>query len=124
MKRLALALGLAVMAALPLQAQAPPPSPLPPDLRSVLQRIHTDYVDAFVVSEGFGKSRLTPMMRLLWNPYSIDDGELRVRDVQLVGIAKHDPPVVYTSAFQGFEHGENGPELAGLQTRAVNAEEA
>ena len=124
MKRLALGLGLAVIAALPLQAQAPPSSLPPPDLRSVLQRIHADYVDAFVVSEGFGKSRLTPMMRLLWRPYPIDHGELRVRDVQLVGIAKHDPPVVYTSVFQGFEHGENGPELAELHTRGVNAEEA
>lgn len=84
MKRLALGLGLAVIAALPLQAQAPPSSLPPPDLRSVLQRIHADYVDAFVVSEGFGKSRLTPMMRLLWRPYPIDHGELRVRDVQLV----------------------------------------
>ena len=123
MKRLALALGLAVMAALPLQAQAPPTSPALPDLQSVLQRIHSDHVDAFVVSEGFGKSRLTPMMRLRWNPYPIDDGELRVRDVQLLGIAKHAPPVVYTSIFQGFEHGENGPELAGFHTREINADE-
>ena len=124
MKRLALGLGLAAMAAIPLQAQAPPPSPSLPDLQSVLERIHGDYVEAFVISEGFGKSRLTPMMRLLWNPYPIGDGGLRVREVQLLGIAKHDPPVVYASVFQGFEHGENGPELAGLRTREINADES
>ncbi|MGH8026737.1 MAG: hypothetical protein ACREO0_08415 [Pseudoxanthomonas sp.] len=114
---------MAVIATLPLQAQAPPPSPASVDLRSVLQRMHADYVEAFVVSEGFGKSRLTPMMRLRWNRDPIGDSKLRVRDVQLIGIARHDSPVVYISAFQGFEHGEHGPELVDRRPRAINAEE-
>jgi hypothetical protein len=124
MKRLALGLGLTAIAALPLLAQAPPPSNAPADLRSTLQHMHADYVEAFVVSEGFGESRLTPMMRLRWNYDPVGDSGLRIGDVQLIGIARHDPPVVFTSVFQGFEHGQNGPELADRNARRIDAGEA
>lgn len=119
MKSLALGLGLTAIAALPLLAQAPP-SPAPANMGSTLQRMHADYVEAFVVSEGFGKSRLTPMMRLRWNYDPVGDSKLRIGDVQLIGVAKHDPPVVYSSVFQGFEHGENGPELVDKYARETN----
>ncbi len=122
MKRLALGLGLTALAALPLLAQSP--SSAPANLRSTLQRMHADYVEAFVISEGFGESRLTPMMRLRWNYDPVGDSKLRIGDVQLIGIARHDPPVVYSSVFQGFEHGENGPELVDKYARETSAGEA
>ncbi|KAF1712926.1 hypothetical protein [Pseudoxanthomonas sacheonensis] len=122
MKRLAMGLGLTALVALPLSAQAPSPAPV--DLRSALQHMHADYVEAFVVSEGFGESRLTPMMRLRWSYDPVGDSKLRIGDVQLIGIARHDPPVVYSSVFKGFEHGENGPELVDKSARETNAGEA
>jgi hypothetical protein len=111
----------AIMSA-PLLAKAPM-APEKADLQSLLRGVHEDYVDAFVASEGFGKTRLTPMMRLLGRQDPVGDTGLTVRDVQLIGIAKHDPPVVYESAFQGFQHGEDGPQFFDSRARAVDAEE-
>ena len=123
MKKLALWLGLTAVVAPPLLAQAPS-SAMSAGMRSTLQRMHADYVEAFEVSEGFGESRLTPMMRLRWNYDPLGASKLRIGDVQLIGIARHDPPVVYSSIFQGFEHGENGPELGGRHARQTDAGEA
>jgi hypothetical protein len=119
MKKLALGLALTATVALPLLAQAPS-SAMSAEMRSTLQRMHADYVEAFVVSEGFGESRLTPMMRLRWNYDPVGDSQLRIGDVQLIGIARHDPPVVYSSGLQGFGHGENGPELVDRYARETN----
>lgn len=78
----------------------------PPAWTSV-ERMHADYVQAFVESEGFGRARVTPMMMLMHRGILVLDGKpLHVGEVQLVGIAKHDPPVVYANAFMAFQHGD------------------
>ena len=74
-----------------------------------LLRMHEDFVAAFVESDGFGYARVTPMMRLLHRYRVEGDRPLHVVDVALVGIAKHDPPVVFASPFQGFLHAPDMP---------------
>lgn len=73
-----------------------------------LLRMHDDFVLAFVQSEGFGRMRVTPMMRVMSNYRTRGETPLWVQDLQLIGIARHDPPVVFSSAFQGFQHSEEG----------------
>jgi hypothetical protein len=77
-----------------------------------LLRMHDDFVLAFVQSEGFGRMRVTPMMRVMSNYRTRGETPLWVQDLQLIGIARHDPPVVFSSAFQGFQHSEDGMALA------------
>lgn len=77
-----------------------------------LLRMHDDFVLAFVDSEGFGRMRVTPMMRVMHGYRTRGETPLWVADLQLIGIARHDPPVVFSSAFQGFQHTEEGMALA------------
>ena len=77
-----------------------------------LLRMHDDFVLAFVQSEGFGRMRVTPMMRVMSNYRTRGDKPLWVQDLEMIGIARHDPPVVFSSAFQGFQHSEQGMALA------------
>lgn len=77
-----------------------------------LLRMHDDFVLAFVQSEGFGRMRVTPMMRVMSDYRTRGDTPLWVQDLQMIGIARHDPPVVFSSAFQGFQHSEEGMALA------------
>lgn len=90
-----------------------------------LQGMHVDYVKAFVQSEGFGFARVTPMMRLVQGgSLMLDSQRLRVEDVQLIGIAKHDPPVVYAGGLLKFQHGdEDQAFLSGDAERPVNEQE-
>ena len=71
-----------------------------------LQRMHGEFVEAFVDSEGFGRRRVTPMM-VRMRHYQFegigDDGRC-VTDVELVGVARHDPAVVHGAHFMGFQH--------------------
>ncbi|MEP6908021.1 MAG: hypothetical protein ABI858_08595 [Pseudoxanthomonas sp.] len=54
----------------------------------------------------------------------LDRQQLRVEDVQMIGIAKHDPPVVYASGVFKFQHGDEGQVfLRTSDHRPVNAEE-
>ena len=73
-----------------------------------LLRMHDDFVLAFVQSEGFGRMRVTPMMRTMSEYRTQGQTPLWVADLQLIGIARHDPPMVFSSAFQGFQHSEEG----------------
>lgn len=77
-----------------------------------LLRMHDDFVLAFVRSEGFGRMRVTPMMRVMNGYRTRGETPLWVQDLQLIGIARHDPPVVFSSGFQGFQHSEEGMALA------------
>jgi len=78
-----------------------------PPVWTSVERMHADYVKAFVESEGFGRARVTPMMRLMHTrSLSLHGKPLRVDEVQLIGIAKHDPPVVYPSGFMAFQHAD------------------
>lgn len=83
-----------------------------PPAEDALLRMHDDFVLAFVQSEGFGRARVTPMMRLMHDYRTRGETKLWVQDLQLIGIARHDPPVVFSSAFQGFQHAEEGMALA------------
>ncbi len=76
--------------------------------RDELLRMHDDFVLAFVQSEGFGMRRITPMMQVMQRYRTHGETALWVADLQLIGIARHDPPVVFSSAFQGFQHSEEG----------------
>jgi hypothetical protein len=90
-----------------------------------LLRMHDDFVLAFVQSEGFGKMRITPMMRVMQSYRTSGDPSLWITDVQLIGIARHHPPKVFSSAFQGFQHVEDGaPALPGRTGRPMTAQEA
>ncbi len=83
-----------------------------PPAEDALLRMHDDFVLAFVQSEGFGRARVTPMMRVMHDYRTRGETKLWIQDLQLIGIARHDPPVVFSSAFQGFQHAEEGMALA------------
>jgi len=90
-----------------------------------LQDMHAEYVKAFVQSDGFGIRRVTPMMMLVQGgTVTLDGRRLRVEDVQLIGIAKHDPPVVYPGGFLEFQHGDKDRAFLPLPaTRPVDEQE-
>lgn len=103
---------------------AEPGLPESPEWTS-LSAMHADYIEAFVHSDGFGMRRVTPMMRLMQGgELRLDGQRLRVEDVQMVGIARHDPPVVHQGGMLKFQHGEQGPEfLPEVVQRPLNAPE-
>ena len=72
-----------------------------------LLRMHDDFVLAFIDSKGFGKLRITPMMQVMQRYRTHGERPLWVENLQLIGIAKHDVPVVFSSPFQGFQHAED-----------------
>lgn len=76
------------------------------DSRTALLRMHGEFVDAFVDSQGFGKRRVTPMMAKMrrYQFEGVDEAGRCVLDVELVGVARHDPPVVHGATFMGFQH--------------------
>jgi len=90
-----------------------------------LWAMHADYLNAFVHSDGFGARRVTPMMRLMQSgSLRLGVGRLRVEDVQMIGIAKHDPPVVHQGGMLKFQHGDEGPDfLPEAAQRPLNAQE-
>jgi hypothetical protein len=89
-----------------------------------LLRMHDDFVLAFIDSQGFGKMRVTPMMRVMQRYRTQGEHPLWVEDLQLIGIAKHDAPVVFSSAFQGFQHAEEaGLQQSYREGRALTQEE-
>ena len=100
-------------------------SDAPPPAWTSLDRMHTDYVQAFVESKGFGKARITPMMMLMHHGrLTLDDQPFHVGEVQLVGIARHDPPVVYASGFMAFQHAETDERFLPLSaTRPIDSQE-
>ena len=100
-------------------------SDAPSPVWTSVERMHADYVKAFVESEGFGRARVTPMMRLMHSSSLALDGEpLRVDEVQLIGIAKHDPPVVYASGFMAFQHADADQDfLPATASRHIDSQE-
>ena len=102
---------------------AAPPAPgatgstMEADAPPALLRMHDDFVSAFVESDGFGYARVTPMMRLLHRYRTSGETPLQVVDLSLVGIAKHDPPVVFASPFQGFLHAPDMPSGSEVSVR-------
>ena len=82
-----------------------------------LLKMHDDFVSAFVESEGFGRARVTPMMRLMRRYRTSGETPLYVADAALIGIAKHDPPVVFASPFEGFLHAPDMPSGSAIAVR-------
>ena len=78
-----------------------------------LRRMHGEFVDAFVDSRGFGRMRVTPMMARMRDAAfnAVDEHGRCVIDVELVGVARHDPPVVHAASFMGFQHPDGDPGL-------------
>ena len=90
-----------------------------------LTAMHANYVEAFVHSDGFGIRRITPMMQLMQSgELRLGEQRLRVEDVQMIGIAKHDPPVVHQGGLLKFQHGGQSPVfLPEAAQRPLNAQE-
>ncbi|MDR6839913.1 hypothetical protein [Pseudoxanthomonas sacheonensis] len=115
-------LGALMLGALSVTAKS---SDASPPVWTSLEGMHADYVRAFVESDGFGKARITPMMRLMHSGrLTLDDKPLHVGDVQLIGIAKHDPPVVYASGFMAFQHADTDESFLPMRaSRSVDGQE-
>jgi hypothetical protein len=82
-----------------------------------LLRMHDYFVSAFVESDGFGYARVTPMMRVMHRYRTQGQPSLWVANVELIGIARHDPPVVFASPFQGFLHAPDMPSGSEIAVR-------
>jgi hypothetical protein len=89
-----------------------------------LLRMHDDFLLAFIDSDGFGPVRLTPMQRSK-NTYRTGGAQrMRVERLQLIGIAKHETPVVFSDGFDAPQHSEKGvPGPWRGQGRPLNADE-
>lgn len=86
-----------------------------------LLRMHDDFVLAFIDSEGFGQTRLPPMARVLSR--KIDGTNWYVGNLELIGVAKHDPPRVFESEMSIFHRPshERPPPSRALSSRAITA---
>lgn len=67
------------------------------DVMDELWRMHDAYVLAFIDSEGFGQRRLPAMSGLLHKP--VEGTPWFVFELELIGVAKHDPPRVFGGGF-------------------------
>ena len=65
-----------------------------------LLRMHDDYVLAFIDSEGFGQTRLPAMSRVMHRP--VGDSRWFVANLELIGVAKHNPPRVFSDEMSIF----------------------
>ena len=85
---------------------------------AALHRMHDAFVEAFIDSQGFGKRRVTPMMVRMRHYQFEGVGEQGrcVFDVELVGVARHDPPVVHSAGFMGFQHRDGDAAMPALHT--------
>jgi len=95
------------------------------DSRTALLQMHGEFVDAFIDSQGFGKRRVTPMMAKMrhYQFEGVDEEGRCVLDVELVGVARHDPPVVHGATFLGFQHRDDDAAmpLPPMSTRGLQA---
>lgn len=69
-----------------------------------LLRMHDDFVLAFIDSQGFGQRRLPAMAGVLHKP--VDGARWHVSHLELIGIAKHNPPQVFSNEMSIF-HQQN-----------------
>jgi hypothetical protein len=89
-----------------------------------LLRMHDEFVLAFIDSEGFGQRRLPAMSNVMSQP--VADTPWFVSDLELIGVAKHNPPQVFGGGFSmDIFHRPNAEvPLARGSGRAMTAEEA
>jgi len=88
-----------------------------------LWRMHDVYVLAFIDSEGFGERRLPAMSGLLHKP--VEGTPWFVADLQLIGVAKHDPPRVFGGgmSMDVFHRPHRDMPLTRSRGRPITAEE-
>lgn len=80
------------------------------------EALHKDAVQRFVESQGNGASRIirTDLNLALWvnklvgQELRLEDQAYELYSIQLIGIAKHDPPVVHVHPFHPFFPGQRG----------------
>ncbi len=86
-----------------------------------LLRMHDDFVLAFIDSEGFGQSRLPPMSRVMSR--KVDGTNWFVGRLELIGVAKHEPPRVFDSEMAIFHrpNPERPPQPRAANSRAITA---
>jgi hypothetical protein len=65
-----------------------------------LLRMHDDAVLAFIDSEGFGRTRLPAMSKVLHRP--VEGSHWFVARLELIGVAKHNPPRVFSNEMSIF----------------------
>lgn len=65
-----------------------------------LLRMHDDFVLTFIDSVGFGQRRLPAMSGVLHKP--VDGSHWYVAHLELIGIAKHNPPRVFSNEMSIF----------------------
>jgi len=68
-----------------------------PELHPSFEKIHEQYVDRFVKSEGFGVKRIASMEDMVMSAgqFSLDGVAFRVTQMQLISLLKNNPPAVY-----------------------------
>ncbi len=88
-----------------------------------LLRMHDDFVLAFVDSRGFGMRRMPAMAPMLHKV--VDGTPWFVADLQLIGVAKHDPPRVFGGGFSMdvFHRPDDHAPLDRGPGRPITAEE-
>lgn len=92
-KRMAAAAIASVAIATALALETPEPS-------RPLLRMHDAFVLAFVDSVGFGQTRLPAMARVIHKP--VPGTGMFVAGLELIGVAKHDPPRVFSNEMSIF----------------------
>lgn len=92
-------------------------------LMDTLWRMHDSYVLAFIDSEGFGERRLPAMSGVLHQP--VEDTPWFVADLQLIGVAKHDPPRAFGGgmSMDVFHRPNEAMPLKRSPGRPISAEE-
>lgn len=97
--------------------------PKAPAASPALLRMHDDFVLAFIDSRGFGMRRLPAMGPMLHK--TVDGTPWFVADLQLIGVAKHDPPRVFGGGFSMdvFHRPDDHAPLDRGPGRPITAEE-
>ncbi|NOT87191.1 MAG: hypothetical protein HOP03_03305 [Lysobacter sp.] len=85
-----------------------------------LLRMHDDFVLAFIDSQGFGQRRLPAMSGVMHRP--VDGSRWFVAHLELIGVAKHDPPRVFSNEMSIFhQRNEKTPPPSRTTDRAITA---
>ena len=84
-----------------------------------LLRMHDAFVLAFIDSEGFGQRRLPAMSGVLRRP--VEGSHWFVAHLELIGVAKHNPPRVFDSEMSIFHQRNKETPPPRAKTRALTA---
>lgn len=82
-----------------------------------LLRMHDDFVLAFIDSEGFGQRRLPAMSEVLHR--QVAGTRWFVAHLELIGVAKHDPPRVFASEMSIFHQPSKKTPPLRTSSRAI-----